>query len=157
MRSTFWISLLWVLLSLSSGAQSQSPRRLAIPSYASPTSAEWNTWQSMGSKAVGIMVLNLNNGDDTALNAAVAAAVKHTQDSGILVLGYIHTGYAQRDPVEVRAKIDGVVENYKVDGILLDETPTDCLAAGKYAPPTAHTTKLSPATSETNPESTSPP
>ena len=107
--------------------------RLAVPSYVSPTSKEWNSWSSLGPKTVGLMVLNLNNGDDTRYDAAVAAAVKSTQESGILVLGYIYTHYADRNPAEVRAKIQGVFASYRIDGIFLDETPTDCTAPGKYA------------------------
>ena len=133
MRRVFCSTLLCLVFSLPCYPQSQSPRRLAIPSYVQPTSEEWNKWRSLGSQVLGIMILNLNNGDDTLLNPSAAEAVKRTQESGILVLGYIHTGYAQRDPAEIRAKIDSVIENYKVDGIFLDETPTDCAAPGKYA------------------------
>ncbi|MGD0892973.1 MAG: spherulation-specific family 4 protein [Terracidiphilus sp.] len=104
--------------------------RLAIPSYVSPTSAGWNRWESLGSRIVGIMILNRNNGDDTQIEPESVAAIKKTQASGILVLGYIHTGYAKRDPHEVEAKIDGVYASYHVDGIFLDETPTDCAAIG---------------------------
>jgi len=129
MRFAIFVALL-CMFSLSSRAQ--NTHRLAIPSYAYPSTKEWKTWESLGSQTVGIMVLNLNNGDDTRLDESVATSVKHTQESGILVLGYIHTGYAQRDPAEVRAKIDAVVANYKVDGIFLDETPTDCGAPARY-------------------------
>jgi hypothetical protein len=109
--------------------QEAATPRLAIPSYAAPTSAAWNRWQIFGSRIVGIMVLNRNNGDDISVDPAWAAAVRKTQASGILVLGYVHTGYAHRDPNEVRAKIDGVYAGYNVDGIFLDEAPTDCSAA----------------------------
>jgi len=78
------------------------------------------------------MILNRNNGDDTQIDPVSLASVKKAQASGILVLGYIHTGYAQRDPNEVRAKIDGVYASYHVDGIFLDETPTDCNAIGAH-------------------------
>jgi hypothetical protein len=104
--------------------------RLAIPSYVSPTSAGWNRWESLGSRIVGIMILNRNNGDDTQIDPESVASTKKTQASGILVLGYIHTGYAKRDPNEVRTKIDGVYASYQVDGIFLDETPTDCSEVG---------------------------
>jgi hypothetical protein len=106
--------------------------RLAIPSYVSPSSAGWNRWESMGSRIVGIMILNRNNGDDTQIDPESVASIKKTQASGILVLGYIHTGYAKRDPNEVRTKIDGVYASYQVDGIFLDETPTDCSEVGNH-------------------------
>lgn len=107
-------------------AQEDSSPRLAIPSYASPASAQWTQWQSLGSPVVGIMVLNRNNGDDVSVDPAWVRSVKSAQASGILVLGYVHTGYAHRNPDEILAKIDGVYTGYGVDGIFLDETPTDC-------------------------------
>ena len=106
--------------------------RLAVPSYVSPTAKEWNAWASLGSQALGIMMINLNNGDDTRYDAAIAAAVKGTQESGIRILAYVYTRYSQRDPAEIRAKIDGVFESYHVDGIFLDETPTDCKTLAYY-------------------------
>jgi Spherulation-specific family 4 len=111
------------------GDQDAAAPKLAIPSYADPTSAGWNQWQSLGSDIVGIMVLNRNNGDDVSVDPAWVVAVRKTQGLGILVLGYVHTGYGHRDPKEIRSKIDGVYSKYKVDGIFLDETPTDCSAA----------------------------
>jgi hypothetical protein len=109
-------------------AQDTTTSKLAIPSYAAPTSAAWDRWQSLGSHVVGIMVLNRDNGDDVSVDPEWFAAVRKTQNSGILVLGYVHTGYAHRDSNEIRAKINGVYMAYNVDGIFLDETPTDCSA-----------------------------
>jgi len=122
------------LFSLLCYPQSTPQPRLAVPSYTSPTAPEWNRWESLGPRIVGLMILNLNNGDDTRRNPDIVAAVKRTQRSDILVLGYIHTGYGKRNPAEIRPKIDGVMESYGVDGIFLDETPTDCNAPGKYSP-----------------------
>src|ERR1039457_3036239 len=65
--------------------------RLAVPSYVSPTAKEWNAWASLGSQALGIMMINLNNGDDTRYDAAIAAAVKGTQESGIRILAYVRS------------------------------------------------------------------
>jgi hypothetical protein len=120
----------WQCGSLSAAAQVREFPRLAIPGYVSPSSSDWDVWSSLGPRAVGIMVLNRNNGDDISDDPGVALRVKATQKSGILVLGYVHTGYARRDPDEVRAKIDGVYRAYHVDGIFFDETPTDCSATG---------------------------
>ncbi len=132
-RTAKWLPFLVFLAGVCphcSYPQAASHRRLAIPSYVSPTSAEWNRWASPGSQAVGIMILNRNNGDDVSVDSATAAAIRKTRNSGILVLGYIHTGYAHRDLAEIRARIDGVYAAYGVDGIFLDETPVDCGAIG---------------------------
>ncbi len=107
--------------------------RLAIPSYAAPGSQQWRTWQALGPQALGIMIVNLKNGDEVGFSAPTAAAVKSAQDAGITVLGYVHTGYGKREPQEVRAKIDAVFKNYGVNGIFLDETPAECNEANKWA------------------------
>jgi hypothetical protein len=122
-----FLSLFWV----SQPAFAQA--RLAIPTYVMPGSEKWDLWQRTGPHAVGIMIVNLNNGDDTAMNATAAEAVKSARQAGILVLGYVHTGYGKRDPEEVRTKIDAAFKNYETDGIFFDETPTDCGAANKFA------------------------
>jgi hypothetical protein len=121
---------LCAVASLFGHAQAGTQSRLAIPSYVSPISPEWGKWEALGPHIAGIMILNRNNGDDTRAEPAWAAAVKRTQASGIVVLGYIRTGYAHRNPDDIRAKIDGVYSSYGVDGIFLDETPTDCSAIG---------------------------
>ena len=107
--------------------------RLAIPSYVMPGSEKWNAFQQLGSQAVGIMVVNLGNGDDTAMNATAAEAVRSARAAGIVVLGYVHTGYGKRNPAEVRSKIDAALKNYEIAGIFFDETPTECGAENKFA------------------------
>jgi hypothetical protein len=133
MRNRWYLWLLCFVFFLPGYLQAGDQPRLAVPSYVSPTAKEWNAWASLGPQTLGIMIINLNNGDDTRYDRAIAAVVKGTQESGILVLAYVYTRYAQRDPAEIRTKIDGVFESYHVDGIFLDETPTDCKAPGKYA------------------------
>ena len=127
-RHLLVIASLMVLFPLTgpARAQDESSPKLAFPSYANPTSAQWTQWQSLGSRVVGIMVMNRNDGDDVSVDPAWVKAVRSAQASGILVLGYVHTGYAHRNPDEIRAKIDGVYTGYGVDGIFLDETSTDC-------------------------------
>jgi len=48
-----------------SGILSPAQSRIAIPSCQDPGSPQWNEWQALGSSSVGIMIVNLNNGDDT--------------------------------------------------------------------------------------------
>lgn len=125
------VALFCTLLLVASAMNAQ--KRLAIPSYAPPGTEQWRTWQSVGPQALGIMIVNLHNGDEVRFSAPAAAAVKSAQDAGITVLGYIHTGYGKRDPQEVVAKIDAVFKNYAVNGIFLDETPAECNEANKWA------------------------
>jgi hypothetical protein len=118
------------VLLLCGSAWAQS--RLAVPSYQDPGSPEWNAWAAPGRQSVGIMIVNENNGDDTSDQPAIAAAIRSARASGIFVVGYVYTGYGQRDPAVVRDRVDAVYRNYLVDGIFFDEAPTDCLAATPF-------------------------
>jgi len=118
------LSLILLLSVIPSLAQS----RIAIPSYQVPGSGQWGSWRGLGSSSVGIMIVNLNNGDDTSYYPSVDQSIRNTRKQGIFVVGYVYTGYGQRDPDVVRRKVDAVFRNYLVDGIFFDEVPTDCAA-----------------------------
>ena len=113
-------------------AMAAGQTRLGAPSYQDPGSAQWTAWAAPGARAVGIMIVNLNNGDDEGYYPSVDQAIQATRKQGILVLGYTYTGYGARDPKIVREKIDAVYRNYAVDGIFFDEAPTDCNASNPY-------------------------
>lgn len=132
-RKSLWrASLLLVLLS-HIGGLSWAQSRIAVPSYQDPGSGQWNAWRSLGASSLGIMIVNLNNGDDTRYHATVDQAIRNTRKKGIFVVGYVYTGYGRRDPATVRKKVDGVFRNYLVDGIFFDEVPTDCSAVNSYS------------------------
>jgi hypothetical protein len=114
------------------GGSGWAQSRLAVPSYQDPGSPEWNAWAAPGRQSVGIMIVNEDNGDDTSDQPAIAAAIRTARASGIFVVGYVYTGYGQRDPAVVRNRVDAVYKNYLVDGIFFDEAPTDCLAVNPY-------------------------
>jgi hypothetical protein len=124
-RITLSALLLFILAGVAGLAQS----RIAIPSYQDPGSAQWNAWIAPGSPSIGIMIVNENNGDDLSHHAEIAAAIRQARKNGVFVVGYVYTGYGQRDPEIVRKDIDGVFQNYLVDGIFFDEVPTNCGAA----------------------------
>jgi len=124
---------LFLVALLFTGIASPAQSRIAIPSYQNPGSGQWGAWRALGSSSVGIMIVNLNNGDDTGYYPSVDQAVRDTRKSGIFVVGYVYTGYGQRDPAIIRKKVDAVFRNYLVDGIFFDEVPTDCSAANSFA------------------------
>ncbi len=107
--------------------------RLAVPSYQNPGSSTWSSWLAPGSAAVGLMIVDISNGDDPTYYPAVDAAIQATRKQGIFVLGYTYTGYGTRDPALVRAAISNVYQNYGVDGIFFDEAPVNCNDANTYA------------------------
>jgi hypothetical protein len=122
-----------LLLLLYRGISSPAQSRIAIPSYQDPGSAQWNGWQALGSSSVGIMIVNLNNGDDLSYYPGVDRAIRNARKKGIFVVGYVYTGYGHRDPAIVRRRVDAVFRNYLVDGIFFDEVPTDCVAKNTFA------------------------
>jgi hypothetical protein len=106
--------------------------RLGVPSYQDPGSTQWTAWAAPGAKAIGVMIVNLDNGDDETYYQSVDKAIRATRKQGIFVIGYTYTGYGTRDPKIVRRKIDAVYRNYLVDGIFFDEAPTDCNASNSF-------------------------
>jgi hypothetical protein len=108
--------------------------RIGVPSYQDPGSREWVAWAKPGAKAVGIMIVNLDNGDDGNYYPSVDHAIRDARKQGILVLGYTYTGYGTRDPKLVRQRINAVYRNYLVDGIFFDEAPTDCNGSNQFFP-----------------------
>ncbi len=108
--------------------------RLGVPAYQDPGSAQWTAWAAPGSKSIGVMIVNLDNGDDEHYYASVDRAIRATRKQGIFVLGYTYTGYGTRDPKIVRRKINAVYRNYLVDGMFFDEAPTDCNASNSFFP-----------------------
>ena len=123
-----------LVLSFLLGANSaHAQTRLAVPSYQNPGTVTWQGWAAPGSAAVGLMIVDIDNGDDPTYYPAVDAAIQATRKQGIFVLGYTHTTYGTRDPALVRQSIDSVYQNYGVDGIFFDEAPVNCNDANTYA------------------------
>lgn len=114
---------LFALLAL---APLRAQTRIAIPSYQDPGSPVWDAWAAPGRDSVGLMIVNENNGDDTTYYDYVDAGIRATRKRGIFVIGYVHTTYGQRDLADLKQKVDGVFQDYLVDGIFFDEVPTDC-------------------------------
>ena len=121
----------WIII-LFTAATTAGQTRLGVPAYQDPGSAQWTAWAAAGAKAVGIMIVNLNNGDDETYYPSVDRAIRATRKQGIIVIGYTYTGYGARDPKIIRRKIDAVYRNYLVDGMFFDEAPTDCNASNSF-------------------------
>jgi hypothetical protein len=124
----------WLVIVMLAALMAAGQTRLGAPSYQDPGSAQWTAWAAPGAKAIGIMIVNLNNGDDETYYPSVDRAIRATRRQGILVIGYTYTDYGARDPKIVQRKIDAVYHNYLVDGIFFDEAPTDCNARNPFLP-----------------------
>ena len=121
----------WTLVLGLSAAHAQM--RLAVPSYQNPGTATWSEWAAPGPGAVGLMVFDIGNGDNLTYDPTVAAAIQSTRAQGIKVLGYTYTEYGARDPQLVTQAIDGLYNNYLVDGVFFDQAPVNCTDANTYA------------------------
>lgn len=131
-RSVTWLLMTVVALTTLPLATAQT--RLAVPSYQNPGTSIWNGWAAQGPGAVGLMIVNLKNGDDTSYKSSVDSAILKARKQGMMVIGYTYTGYATRDPKIVRQRIDSVYQNYMVDGIFFDEVNNDCNGTNAYFP-----------------------
>ncbi|MGD0161007.1 MAG: spherulation-specific family 4 protein [Candidatus Sulfotelmatobacter sp.] len=123
----------WLIV-LFTAVMAAGQTRLGAPSYQDPGSPQWTAWAAPGAKAVGMMIVNLDNGDDETYYPSVDRAIRATRKQGIFVIGYTYTEYGARDPHIVRQKIDAVYRNYLVDGMFFDEAPTDCTASNPFLP-----------------------
>lgn len=120
------------LIAVFTAVMAAGQTRLGVPAYQDPGSAQWTAWTAPGAKAVGIMIVNLDNGDDENYYPSVDSAIRAARKQGIFVIGYTYTGYGKRNPKIVRRKIDAVYRNYLVDGMFFDEAPTDCNTRNSY-------------------------
>ena len=123
-----------IALFVAAAVMAAGQTRLGVPSYQDPGSAQWTNWAAPGAQSIGIMIVNLDNGDDETYYPAVDRAIRATRKQGVFVIGYTYTGYGTRDPKVVRRKIDAVYRNYLVDGMFFDEVPTDCNASNPFLP-----------------------
>jgi hypothetical protein len=119
------------VLAVLAAAPAAPAQSIAIPSYVQPGAKVWKSWAAYP-QAVRIMIVNLDNGDDTNFDPSVLTAVQSAQASGIKVLGYTYTEYGQREASTVMQKIEAAETNYALDGMFLDEAPTSCTAATPF-------------------------
>lgn len=108
-----------------SGSQTQ---KISLPLYAAPSETwQWNQVDN-STPATGILIINPDFGPGYSLNQGYASVVKGAQKSGIDVLGYVSTSYADGS-ISVQT-IENQIEEwyswYQVDGIFFDEVNSTC-------------------------------
>ena len=89
-----------------------------IPAYGGP--------DAHGRLAAGpgggrMVIVNPANGPGAAAQPAFADAIAAERRAGPTVLGYVNTGYATRDPADVRADVQRYRSWYGIRGVFLDE------------------------------------
>ena len=88
-----------------------------IPAYRGPDALARLTWPGRGR----IVIVNPANGPGGVMQPPFRRAIAAQLRRGATVVGYVHTGYATRDPAAVRADIRRYRSWYGVNGIFLDE------------------------------------
>lgn len=71
---------------------------------------------------LGFTIINNANGAGAEKSTDFEKQVAIARSKGVKILGYVHTGYGQRDKTEILSDVKKHIEWYNVDGIFLDET-----------------------------------
>jgi hypothetical protein len=96
-----------------------------VPLYTYPSDSSWTAIvaaKEAHPTVPVIAVFNPNSGPGASVDATYVTATNDLKNAGIVVLGYVPTGYAARDANEVKAEIDDYVAWYPATtGIFFDE------------------------------------
>jgi Spherulation-specific family 4 len=109
-----------------------------VPLYTYPTDSSWSVIvaakQAHPSVPV-VAVFNPDSGPGTSADTAFVTATTELQAAGIVVLGYVATGYTARDPdTEVKPEIDDYLAWYPATtGIFFDEQSNTAGDEGYYS------------------------
>src|SRR5256712_4207165 len=97
---------------------------IVIPLYTYPTDGSWAaTFQARSAhpNVPIITVINPSNGPGGASDLNYVQGVKNFQAAGIIVLGYVATGYASQLVSSLESQISSYKNWYSVNGIMFDE------------------------------------
>ena len=115
--------------------KSKDPLQILIPLYSYPN---WQDDDYIWQKVIDvkekypestiITIVNPNNGNFESANNDFKKGIKDLSDAGITVIGYVYTGFGDRDYDEIVHCIENWAKFYKesgVQGIFFDETSTE--------------------------------
>jgi len=98
-------------------------QHIIIPAYYYPGPVWKTTVESTG--GVTFAIMNPGSGPGNCQDQLYVKTVQECKQANIKILGYVHTQYSNRDSSVVKSEIKQFIKWYDVDGIFLDETPTD--------------------------------
>lgn len=105
-------------------------QQVAVPSYFYPGSI-WNRLRQ-GAPTVGLVIINPNSGPGSQVDEFYVSEVSLSKRRGVVVLGYVPTGYGTRSKAAVQADIARYQKWYAVDGFFLDEAAASCAQKNHY-------------------------
>src|SRR3989449_5596102 len=97
---------------------------IVIPLYTYPTDGSWAaTFQARSAhpNVPIITVINPNNGPGGSSDSNYVQGVKDFQAAGIIVLGYVATGYASQLISSLESQVSSYKNWYSLNGIMFDE------------------------------------
>ncbi len=101
--------------------ETASCQKILLPGYFYPGLL----WQKAALAKGTWMIINPDSGSGASISEDYVKNVPTIQAAGLKAIGYVSTRYANRPIDEVRADIERYYAWYHVDGIFLDEVPTD--------------------------------
>lgn len=106
---------------------------IAVPGYVDPSDSGY--WQSVIEAAPQVrdVIVNADSGPGAVVHEPYVQLIGSLRDAGVRVLGYVSTGWGERDPKSVYSEIDRWREWYGVDNIFLDEAASVPEEVGTYA------------------------
>lgn len=129
-----------------------TPMGVLVPLYGYPlaasgsgtssTTVESPAWTTVAADAAAVptvAVINPSNGPvacTTPASATLSAfqqGIARLQAAGVTVLGYVLTGYGQRDPALLKQDVQRYAQCYGVDGVFFDEVSDQASRASYYA------------------------
>jgi hypothetical protein len=130
--------------------------RLLVPAYIYPAGKGREPWRRLidaAAKVDLVAIVNPDSGPGVERNPVYASAIAEAADSGVKLVGYVHTQYGERPAAEVKGDIDAWVRFYpRIVGFFLDQQPQDPRHAADFADIAAHARgKLRDAIVITNP------
>jgi len=98
-------------------------QNLLVPSYVAPSTSTNSPWAQMEKthSPNELVIINPNSGPGSQKSSSYVAEVTRAHNSGLIVLGYVYTGYGVRAATDVDADIAKYATWYDVDGIFYDE------------------------------------
>ncbi|HEX4905837.1 MAG TPA: spherulation-specific family 4 protein [Acidimicrobiales bacterium] len=109
-------------------AEHTSCTRLAVPAYVEPAELV----RAGDDEATTVVILNPADGPDVERDEELVPAVRAVRGDGVLVLGYVATGYGAISVDEVVAQARRYERWYGVDGIFLDEVSSEAADLAHY-------------------------
>jgi hypothetical protein len=134
----------------SGGDPAVGAQMAAVASYIFPTEEDWTRLIASPTNKVSLVVANVLNGPDSAVNSDWAKTIKNAQAQQKRVLGYVRTGYLSKSTqhfptrlgstdladwiAQIEQDVNGWYDLYgSIDGIFFDEGFNECGDGNQYA------------------------